>query len=404
MSGIDKLKKLLQRYLQLDGVNTAQQPGPVSAPNVIVSGDKFIKFKFIGEGSYGCVFSPPTLITPIIHKEYPLDENIDINNYDEKYVAKILSCKNNDYKKEFDSNMTIQKFDPRSEYTPKMIFAGYMNREDLISFINKNKNKNDELIKLYACLEKKITNKRFPHDYYGYIITTKVGKSFDQLTINDININNIKQVLTNLNEGNKNFINKLYKQEYVHGDIKMPNITLQNNKIYFIDFGLTNKYNYILTDKNNYTYPIVLYNSMNYNYPIILHIFFIIHSEQYDEDFKTNKEGYLSLLNTQIETSESNLKLNFAMKILITSHKYSIFKNIDDIKTYLKKNIQQILDDKLVESRDYSKQEIYEKCFLPIAKNVDIYSLSLVIFCLKYAKPSKSSSAIGSSNEINGYF
>ena len=355
----------------------------IQSPKLIGSGNKFIKF--IGAGGFGCVFSPPTLITPIVKQEYPLNDKIDINSdqYDDKYVAKILSCEKNVYKKEVNSNMLIKEFDKGGNYTPEMIFAGYMERKVLMDYIKTQRGKNTNT-ELYECLHQKF--KKNKHDYYGYIISTRVGKPFDNLTTDDINESNIKDVLTSFSRGIRNFINKLYEQEYLHGDIKTPNMTIKDNNIYFIDFGLTDKYNKTLTDKNNNTYPIVLTNSTNQNYPIILHLFSIVYVDQLDT-FKTNKAGYLELFNNRITQPIPVSELNpyfIAVNNLITSHNYSIFTNIEDVKTYLKKYIKQLLDDNLDDNLEYSIKEVYEKCFLPIAKNVDIYSLSLVMFHLFY--------------------
>jgi serine/threonine protein kinase len=272
--------------------------------------------------------------------------------------------------------MTIQKFDPRSEYTPKMIFAGYMNRPDLMYFIKKQKNKEKELTKLYDCLGEKLNINN--HKYYGYIISTRVGKSCDKLTTDDINKKNIKQVLTSYSKEIRNFINNLYEKQYVHGDIKTPNMTLKDNKIYFIDFGFTGEYDNILEGD-----PIILGRSLNYNYPIILHLFSILYFSK-ELSFATTKSKYLTLFNDIINNLEKNKQLYNVVSTLILSHPYSIFKNIDAVKTYLKKYIKQLLDDNLDDNEFYNINDVYEICFRPIAKNVDIYSLSLVMFHLFY--------------------
>jgi len=282
--------------------------------------------------------------------------------------------------------MLIKEFDKGGNYTPKMIFAGYMERKVLMDYIKTQRGKktNIELTKLYECLYEKF--KKNNHDYYGYIISTRVGKPFDNLTTDDINESNIKDVLTSFSRGIRNFINKLYEKEYLHGDIKTPNMTIKDNNIYFIDFGLSDEYNKTLIDKYNNTYPIVLTNSTNQNYPIILHLFSIVYVDQLDT-FKTNKAGYLELFNNRITQPIPVSELNpyfIAVNNLITSHNYSIFTNIEDVKTYLKKYIKQLLDDNLDDNLEYSIKEVYEKCFLPIAKNVDIYSLSLVMFHMFY--------------------
>ena len=392
---INELETLLNEYIQIINksvtVNTSISNviGGViedtEQTSIIVSGDKFIKF--IGEGGFGCVFSPPTLITPIIEQEYldPDIQKINIEDLNENYVAKILSCENNAYKEEVESNMLIKEFDKDGNYTPKMIFAGYMERDDLMQYIKlKTKPKNIDT-ELNNCLNNKFSQKkkRISHDYYGYIITTKVGKSLNQLNKDDINKSNIKIVLTSLSDGIRNFINNLYQEKYLHGDIKTPNMTIKDNKIYFIDFGLTDKYNNILVDKHNYKYPIVLNNSTNQNYPIILHLFRIIYFNQ-DDNFSGNKNIYINqLLETHITQAKSDLNPYFhAVNNLISSHEDSIFKNIEYVETYLKGHISQLLNDHLKDDETYTILEVYNICFLPIAKNVDIYSLSLALYHL----------------------
>jgi len=59
-----------------------------------------------------CIFTT-TLITSVIEQEYPdpKEEIINIEDFKVNHVAKILSCEGNVYKKEFNSNILIQKFD-----------------------------------------------------------------------------------------------------------------------------------------------------------------------------------------------------------------------------------------------------------------------------------------------------
>ena len=391
MDEIIELERLLKQYFKIinEAVDDAtkqqlpqpqQQPQPPqpAAPKLIESGNKFIRF--IGYGGYGCVFSPPRLITNIVKQEYPDPKikPININTYNEDYVAKILSCSEYSYKKEVESNMLIKKYDPKHIYTPEMIFAGYMNNRHLQNFIDEQRitNKDEELTKLYQCLsEKLILNYEF-YEFYGYIIYTRIGKSCENLTKDDINQQNIKEVLKNYSLAIKYFINELYKKDYIHGDIKTPNMTLKDNKIYFIDFGLTMNYNEKIANK-----PKVLNLSKSVNYPIILQLF----NNIYDSIFNNlTKKEYLQLLENKINILNNQDRLYLTMNTLISKHQFSIFKNIEDVKTYLKTYINQLLNANLNDTDKYSKKEVYEICFLPIAKNLDIYSLSLVMFHMFY--------------------
>jgi hypothetical protein len=388
MDKIIELERLLKQYFKI--INEAvdddtkqqlpqpQQPQPPAAPKLIESGNKFIRF--IGYGGYGCVFSPPKLITKIVKQEYP-DPNInliDINKYNEDYVAKILSCSEYSYKKEVESNMLIKKYDPKHIYTPEMIFAGYMNNRHLLNLIDTEikTNKDEELTKLYQCLSKKLILNSTFYEFYGYIIYTRIGKSCENLTKDDINKKNIKEVLNNYSLAIKNFINNLYNDNLIHGDIKTPNMTLKDNKIYFIDFGLTMNYNETIANKSK-----VLILSKSINYPIILQLF----NNIYDSIFNNlTKKEYLQLLETEINILNITDRLYLTMNTLISKHQFSIFKNIEDVKIYLKTYINQLLNAKLNDISKYTKKEVYTLCFSEIAKNIDIYSLSLVMFHMFY--------------------
>ena len=282
-----------------------------------------------------------------------------------------------------------------------MKFAGYMNREVLMDFIKKQKhtNTNTELIKLYECLYDKLKSVSDINTYYGYIIYNKLGKSLEKLEKNDINEFNIKNVLTSFSDGIRNFINNLYQNEYLHGDIKIHNMTIKDDKIYFIDFGYTDKYNTNRNYDNDNKYPIVLGRSLNLNYPLILHVF----SKLFFNDIKMsdNKAKYVELLNDIIDKSILDLTallksgkdlylfvdafkyedINLKIVKLVSSHEYSIFKTKKDVVTYLKTNITNLLNN-LEDNKKYTPLEVYNICFIDIAKNVDIYSLSLALYHL----------------------
>jgi hypothetical protein len=124
--------------------------------------------------------------------------------------------------------------------------------------------------------------------------------------------------------------------------------------------------------------------SINFNYPIILHLFSIVYFSK-DLRFTATKLEYLTLINDIITNLEQHENFYAVVITLITSNKYSIFKNIDDIKIYLKKYINYLLNLYLVKEKElYNIYDVYIICFSPIGKNVDIYSLSLVIFHLFY--------------------
>jgi hypothetical protein len=324
---------------------------------------KFIKF--IGNGSFGCIISPPLILTNIVKQDFPNDDTIkiDIDILDNEYVAKILSCKNKVYKKEYDSNMLIKAFDENGNHTPQMIFAGYMNRPDLIQYIKTQKNiENQELKKLYSCLDIKLAKNY--HKYYGYIITKNVGTSFNNLP--NIDKQNIIPILKSLKDGIDTFITKLYKAEYIHGDIKFPNITLKDNKVYFIDFGFMHNY----TDKIiNYGY------SNDFHYPIVLKQFYKIYYA-----YTTNKIKKIikqELINSLIKNLITYYNKN-------TYHDSMSLKFLFETSSNQDKQMNEYYDElfKTLEDNTLNLEQIYTTYIKPIAQNSDIHALSLFIYDL----------------------
>jgi hypothetical protein len=257
-----------------------------------------------------------------------------------------------------------------------------MDRTKLVPFIrnlrNNNNNNNDQL-QLYECLLQKF--EKNPNKHYGYIISTKVGKSFDKITSNEFKRSSIKTILTSLRNGIDTFINNLYKKGMVHGDIKMGNMTLNNNKVYFIDFGLIHAHNdndktSMLLSRNITNYPIILfmfYNAMvvmvqppyyyNYNNEVYKHNLIYLLKSLYEQSYKAvNTKDFEHLVLTALYNNImfKNNKFDSNSKFIDT-----FFKNLDDNKLY-------------------SLQYIYEKCLEPVARNIDIYALSLFIHELFY--------------------
>jgi hypothetical protein len=91
--------------------------------------------QFIGEGGYGCILCPPIiLLNPIEILEQTPEYNKMLNNCN--YVGKILrlrnhSIKNDNFEDEYEKLQIIKDLDPNGEYTPKFIFAGKYNGDEL---------------------------------------------------------------------------------------------------------------------------------------------------------------------------------------------------------------------------------------------------------------------------------
>jgi hypothetical protein len=367
-------------------------------------------FEFIGEGSFGCIISPPLQFNNTIYIKNLININDDELNEiftSKEYVGKLLSCDNEVFNKEYEDFLKLKKIDPEAKHRSVLIFAAYMNKEELTTKLEELKNKEDKQIlddkedkqilddkdsvpvitpvhKLYYCLKKiKLLNNIFNNvssasENYGYIISTRVGKSFKDHKLNDFNNGEIITILKNLKESIGDIIQKLYDNESIHGDIKFDNMTLDENlKVYFIDFGFMQKY-----------YELDNLKTSSHQYPEILNIFLKIKNkfknykeddeedEEDEDDFEKklkkllkkqtlNKEELINLLKKyqqeKINSIQSDL-LNFTNLNFIDYNRY--FESLED-------NIEYSLDD-------------YTKCIEQIAKNIDIYALSLYIYKLFY--------------------
>jgi hypothetical protein len=377
--------------------------------------------KFIGKGTYGCIISPPFQTTKM--KEHNL-------NYETKdYVGKLLSCDNNIFNNEYQEFLYLDNIDPEAKYRSKLIYKEYMSKDELktntfLRFIPYS-----QLNQLYNCLNERILNYNNNNNNYGYIISTRVGISFKDHNLYNFKKEQIITILKNLKKSIEDFIQKLYKNESIHGDIKFANITLDDNlNVYFIDFGFMTKYN---IEKN------IDDKSKNHQYPDILDIFFNI---KYDfktklikllnEDKKNeyiDQDNFIKLLNDNIKyIDQDNLiklleieyekikyvntnktilntekkkyldknKLKLEYEKIICMNKIELIKllNKEEYQKSSKYSIQRELLEiinldsidyshffKSIDDKKYNLKDFYTKCIEPIAKNIDIYALSLFI-------------------------
>ena len=391
-------------------------------------------FEFIGQGSFGCIISPPFQFNTHNIKNicYPPNKIISDDIFKSKdYIGKLLSYVNKVFTKEYEQFIYLNKIDIEANHRSTLIFAAYMTKEELtnqlIQIKNEEESKFKELSKelsqelskelskelpkelsqelpkelpkelsqelshelplvlaktlteehiqeymdqlalvlsqantpaqqLYYCLkEKKLISNPFRDDKisenYGYIITTRVGKSFKHYNLGDFDNDKIIKILENLKESIEDLIIKLYNDESIHGDIKFENMTLDdNNKVYFIDFGFMQKYK----DVENII-------TQNYQYPDILNIFFKIKNDFKDKTI--NKKKLIELLKNRKYEKENSIQSKLLNKIKLKFIDYNhFFKSIDD--------------------DEYDLEYFYTNCIEPIARNIDIYALSLFIYQL----------------------
>jgi tRNA A-37 threonylcarbamoyl transferase component Bud32 len=326
-------------------------------------------FEFIGNGTYGCIISPPFQFNTIKNEnvEY-IKSNIneeELNNIftSKDYVGKLLSCDNEVFNKEYKEYLKLNEIDPVAKYRSKLIFAAYMTKKELTDQIDKllqnNQTKTETPVtKLYNCLKGRILikNSRLSENY-GYIISTRVGKSFKDHNLDDFNNEQIIKILKNLKESIGDLIQKIYDNDSIHGDIKFGNMTLDADlKVYFIDFGLMHKYKDLNLDLNSYI-------TQNHQYPEILNIFFNIKKKLINKSM--NKTELIELLKKKEYEKDKRYSI-----ILILLNEIQL-QNIDYMNFF-----------ELIDDEEHDLDYFYNKCIEPIAKNIDIYALILFIYQL----------------------
>ena len=330
------------------------------------------EIEFIGYGTYGCIISPPLQFNNNNNINIKFNKNINNIFTSKEYVGKLLSCDNNAFNDEYEQFINIEKIDKDANHRSKLIFAAYMSneelKENLIFLCNnlQNEKTKEQIKQLYKCLinpEKQIINSSISKNY-GYIISTRVGKSFNEIL--DLHLknnkfideNNFIIILEKLKESIEDLIKKLYGQDFIHGDIKFNNMTMTLNnkseidnksKIYFIDFGFMQKYD---------DYEKLKVKLNNYIYPDILYFFYLLNTLNTST---INKSVLIKLFNLQ-EKPMSNLS-KLLIKTGLNKIDYSCFFHS------FKKDF----------NTEYPLNDFYTECIKPIIKNSDIYALSLYI-------------------------
>ena len=366
-----------------------------------IGGGENNDFKFIGSGNYGCIISPPLQFNTLNEDNilYPLEKIISDDIYnDKKYIGKFLSCYMNSFQNEMNEFIELDKIDPEAKHRSKIIFAAYYNKKKLTKRLKQNINyffslKNYNT--LYKCLyEKKLLKKiddqenltnANSNDNYGYIISTKVGTSFDKIELNKFKLGQIIIILTNLKESIEDLIVKLYDKKMIHGDLKFQNMTLDGSfKISFIDFGLMNNNSEIIKIANN---------SVNHQYSDIIFIFMKIINNLSPFFNNINKMTSLDLI-----TKITLIKMKFTKKKFIemlNDRKYAkngtilpkLLKSLNSIKAIQSSVSIKPIDyinffKSLEDDKEYPLIDFYNECIVPIIKNIDIYALSLFIYQL----------------------
>ena len=155
MSDIYKQKVKKYKYLKLKtpyiggGDEESEESKEKDITNINIKYD--YDFEFIGQGGFGCIISPPLQFNNTIYiKNLINDKKLEEIFTSNEYVGKLLSCDNKVFNKEYDEFIELEKIDPEANHRSKLIFAAYMNKEEL----------NKKLISLLKIVNNEITKRQ----------------------------------------------------------------------------------------------------------------------------------------------------------------------------------------------------------------------------------------------------
>ena len=175
--------------------------------------------KFLGEGSYGCVFHPT------LKKCNILNTNTNTNSKQSNYVSKVFTDIAEAHK-DFNQGKVMSRIDTKNEYT---IVPVSMCELDF-----------DELKK--AEVEYRKCNKLAYDNIDGIVQVVYSEKGIaldDYMKQNNLTVSNVLDIAEYLIKGVKFFKDN----KVIHHDIKPPNIVMTaDNKPKYIDFGLSQEY------------------------------------------------------------------------------------------------------------------------------------------------------------------
>ena len=175
--------------------------------------------KFLGEGSYGCVFNPT------LKKCNIMNANTNTNSKQSNYVSKVFTDIAEAHK-DFNQGKVMSRIDTKNEYT---IVPVSMCELDF-----------DELKK--AEVEYRKCNKLAYDNIDGIVQVVYSEKGIaldDYMKQNNLTVSNVLDIAEYLIKGVKFFKDN----KVIHHDIKPPNIVMTaDNKPKYIDFGLSQEY------------------------------------------------------------------------------------------------------------------------------------------------------------------
>ena len=274
--------------------------------------------KYIGKGTYKCVFSPPIRCA---------GENKRYNNDNkDRYISAITTY--GESLTEIENEAIRNKFDPNEEFTLKLLKSCKVGDLD---------NKTETLKEFSSCSNPTdgnfLSNYQYPYDRFDFHSPDDL-----RLIINKNGGTNLKVFLQNLSKiSNKDLVKllpnlfikfkvilqglvKMGQKGYVHCDIKPGNIlyNINKNKFYLIDFGLMTSFKKVLKQEYFVDYTInIPYNGYYYHYwPIDVGV-------------------SATLLNRQKKSQD----LNFSPPISEGPSHYNNYRNPKNIKELYYENI-----------------------------------------------------------------
>lgn len=279
---------------------------------------------YLGEGSYGCVIKPGI----------KCKKNIDKNT-----ISKFFSDKKS-WLTEINNNKVINKL-LKKKYTVKLI--------DYCSKIKKNK------ILIQKCKSIDMKKKYLYNIIYEYA-------GIDLSNLKNIKFKNIFFKFDTIFET----IKLLSDNNYIHFDIRLPNIVYNKNKLKLIDYGLMKnkkEINKLIKKIKNYKiyYLPPEFNNLNLNY-LYIHI---INNLKYNKISKNKKKHMESIINFLFKNIKNNIKNN-----TINTRKIDVYMIGIVLLELLIKNNLDLLDNeynlilnyikKLIEPDTYKRYDINE--------------------------------------------
>lgn len=178
--------------------------------------------KFLGEGSYGCVFHPA------IKKCNIMNANTNTNNKQSNYVSKVFTDIAEAHK-DFNQGKLMSRIDHNNEYTIVPVSMCELTLDEV-------KNVEVEYVKCNKLAEE---NMEFVHGIVQVVYSEKGIALDDYMKENKLTVSNVLDIAEYLIKGVKFFKDN----KVIHHDIKPPNIVMTaDNKPKYIDFGLTQEY------------------------------------------------------------------------------------------------------------------------------------------------------------------